>query len=195
MLSISVSGVTCDKRSLCSCYISRDARFFYLNLNAYETMLLNHELELQFMSYVSLKYRILHVQILPAQHDFLLSGATVRCILQSSLSPESLLSLINFGHNFKQIIRCITKCIWSTDIFMVFLSKWNDIIVWIYQQNIVCVTWDTLPCSGIPVLNDARFFIFLLCHIRCQRMAPLSLNTQWFSSLLLAIAKEQKILV
>ena len=169
--------------------------FFYLNLNASESMLFNNELELQFMSYVSLKCRILHVQILPAQHSarFFLSGATVRSTLQSSLSPESLLSLINFEHIFKQIIRCITKCICSTDTFVVFLSKWNDIIVWIYQQNTMCVTWDKPPCTGIPVLNDARFFIFLLCHIRSQRMASFSLNTQWFSSLFLAIAKEHKI--
>ena len=167
MLSISISGVTCDKRLLCSCYINRDARFFNLNLKAPESMLLNHELELQFMSYASLKYR----ESFTCQscrhniaHDFLLSGVTVRCTLQSPLSPESLLSLLNFRHFFKQIIRYITKCIWSTDTFLAFLSASNDIIVWIYQQNIMCVTWDRAPCTGIPVLNDARFHISALSY-------------------------------
>ena len=137
--------------------------FFNLNLNASESMLFNHELKLQFISYVSLRYRIIHVPIFPAQHSawfFLLSGVTVRCPLQSSLSPESLLSLINFGHFFKQIIRYITNGIWSTDTFLAFISELNDIIVWIYQQNIMCVTWDKAPCTGKPVLNDARFSYF-----------------------------------
>ena len=161
MLSISVSGVTCDKRSLCSCYISRDARFFLSQFKCFWKHVVKSWIGVTVHVICIVKMSNTSRANLAAQHSawfFLLSGATVRSTLQSSLSPESLLSLINFEHIFKQIIRCITKCICSTDTFVVFLSKWNDIIVWIYQQNIMCVTWDKPPCTGIPVLNDARFF-------------------------------------
>ena len=131
------------------------------------------------------KYRIIHVPIWPAQLSawFLLSGVTVRCTLQSKLSPESLLSLINFGHFFQTNHSIYNKMYLVNGYFfgIPFRIEWYHRLNLPTKYNVRHLRQSALHCD--TRLQWRPFFIFLLCHIKSQRMASFSFNTQWFSSL------------